>query len=488
VKNMVVLTEADLDLLKWDFQGQESITYAICGASKCENEMRFLVREVFIPEDSDYTNREPCSARTSAHFVCMVYDKAYSKGLPVVVFMHTHPHRAFFSEKDENDTETHLKVLSDFNIRVYIRIVVGEDGLVADVHNLQEGRWERSPIDYILLYKRDGIDIIVPKNSDFRPDLMIDKELHNRTLQIGGGIEHALWMVNLLKLGVIGVGGVGNAFLHIYKHLCPKSLVLIDPDRLEISNANRFLGYHHGDEGKPKVEVARRELLAFNPEMEIEVYQERFPSENTIQAAKSCDIIVTAPDNHWLRIQASRLSALHLKPLFSGGAGIYADENGKPYRLSCSTWFQLAPPLGPCLKCLGITAKHPPHIEEQVNRVKRSYIKGFRDLGATPASIITLHTQCANLLVRNILYYLSNIGDEPVPLHLVYDEINHPSFEDLTPLFPRRVECSICGDKGFWAYGDYAPRIPSKQEMQEEQEEVEALTPLLYNHSEVTNA
>jgi len=276
---------------------------------------------------------------------------------------------------------------------------------------------------------------------------------------------------------VIGTGGGGAAFLNTFKFLSPKKLVVIDPDVLERSNANRFMGYHSGDEGKPKVEVIKRELLAFNPDMEIDTCQEEFPSETTERALKSCDVIVTVPDHHWVRIKAAEFAAKHLKPLFAGGAGVYVDENNNPYRISCSTWLQLPPPMGPCLHCLGIKAELPPQYERLVYKAQRSYIKGLRDTGPTPASVVTLHNQLGNLLARHLLFYLSRIDDTSLPLHLVYDEIPL-RFEDLTSLFKQRDECSICGKNAFWAYGDFAPRIPSKQELEEE---IEHHPPLFYN-------
>ena len=477
MRNILVVTEPFSDILRWDFQDKESIKYGFCGVSDSIDERRFLTRGVIAPANKDYKDRSLVSASIKGDLVYEVYNKSHAEGIPGVIFVHTHRTAAFFSEKDEKDTETHLKVLPDFGIRFYVRIVVGKNGLVSDVHYLEKGGWERASIDYIMVYKHRGIEIVIPENSAFKPDFLIDEAIHNRTIQIGGGVEQALQMIGFLKLGVIGVGGIGNTFLHCYKHLGPKRLVLVDPDVLEKSNANRFMGYHPGDEGKPKVEISKRELLAYNPDMKVETYQERFPSVNTILALKSCDIILATPDHHWARLQASDFCSEHLKLLLSGGAGIYVDEKDMPYRLSCSTWLQLPPPLGPCLRCLGINAELPPHYEELVLEARRSYIKGFRDPGPTPASVVTLHLQCGNLLVRNILFYLSQIGDMPVPLHLVYDEIPL-RFEDVTQIFKRREGCTVCGDNAFWGYGDYAPRIPRKQEMEAE---LEADPPMLYS-------
>jgi len=474
MKNILVITENEL--LKWNFNGSESISYGICGVSECNDERRFLVREPIIPADNNYSYRDSASASVEGDFVYSVYELAHKRSLPCVAFIHTHPGKAFFSQKDDQDAERHQKVVADFGIKYYIRLVIGKDGLVASV-NSSNGS---VPIDYILIYKTKGIEVVLPKNSDFRPVASLDYELHNRTLQIGGGIDSALKTIRFLKFGVIGVGGGGSAFVNVLKFLGAKHFTLIDPDTLEKSNANRFMGYHSGDEGKPKVDVIKRELLAYDSSMDVETIQEPFPSDNTEKALKNCDIIVTVPDHHWVRIKASEFAALHLKPLFSGGAGVYVTDDGMPYRISCSTWFQLPTPLGPCLKCLGIEAGLPPMYEQMVFEAKSSYIKGLINPGPTPASVVTLHNQLGNLLARQILFYLSDISDKPVPLHLVYDEIPL-RFENLTSLYDRIDGCNICGDKAFWGYGDYAPKLPNKEEIQD-LSEVEL--PPLYDVSE----
>lgn len=473
MKNIIVITEQALELVTQDSQEVESISYALCGLSEGKGERRFLVRSVAIPRDEDYVARDLCSARTSADFVFSIYERCRNEELPVLLFSHTHPMSAYFSAKDEHDIEIHLNVLGDFRIRYYIRIVVGPDGLVADVHQRQEnGSLNREVIDRILLYKSKGIDTIIPKNSSARHEPAIDCELHDRTLKIGGDIEKALGIISDLTLFVIGAGGIGNTFLEFYKHLNPGKLIIVDDDVLEKSNANRFLGYRPEDEGKPKVDIIKRELLQWNPDMEIETYQERFPSEKSMEAFKSSDMVIPSVDNNMTRLVASRLACQYCKLLLSAGAAIYADENGHPYRLSCSVWIQLPPPLGPCLRCMGLRSEYAPEYEEMIRDARRSYIRGYRDLGPTPGSIITLHSMASMMLLRSIIYYLSSITDEQVGLVQLWDEVPQV-VQDLTPLFPRQKDCPVCGDNGYWSYGDCAPTIPTKAELEAELAESE---------------
>ncbi len=463
--NKLVLTEQHEQLITWDFDGKEKIELAIFGLSESKGERELIVSEIYSPLDEEYIHRSSGSASLRSDSVFRIYEKALVSGRRAVGTAHTHPGKAYVSNRDQQDAEKHLKVLRDFNIDFYLQIISGDEGIVAVIYRFENGEWHRDDIDYIKIYRRNGISIVLPTNSQFTPNFSVDEGIHERTLQIGGGINYALVMFRLLKLGIVGMGGVGNSVAHILKHLGVENWVLVDPDILELSNANRFFGYHQGeDDGKPKVEVARRELMAFNPEMKIDVYQESFPSEKTKQALKTCDLLIFAPDDDHIRLMGSDFASLYCKPLFTAGAAIYVDEAGKPFRISGAAWFQHAPQLGPCLRCLGIKSNHPSGIVELVDRARRSYIKGGHGQMRTPASIISLHLQCANLLVRNILYYLSNIG-ESVPLYTLFDEIPL-IISDLTSMFPRQEGCTICGSKGFWSYADYAPSLPSKKDLE----------------------
>ena len=336
--------------------------------------------------------------------------------------------------------------------------MVGCDGLVGLVH-FPDGSEE--PLDRILVLRTRGLDVRATSNGRWQAVPNFDRERHRRTIEIGGEIERALRLVTELRWGLIGAGGGGAAYLNSFKFLGPRALVLVDPDTLEPSNANRFMGYRAGDDGRAKVAVLERELRAFDPAIEVTTVQEAFPSPATEAALKDCDVLVAVPDHHWARLQAAEFAARHLQPLFEGGAGIYASEDGTPYRLSCSTRLQLPSPIGPCLRCLGVRAQLPPQYEAVVEEARASYVAGPRVSLPTPASVVTLLGQLGTLVTRQVLYYLASLGgpEAALPRHLVWDEIPL-AVQDLSALWRKDSECPICGADAPWGYGDAAPRLP----------------------------
>lgn len=456
---VTTLTVTMPDFVDWDYQGAETARYGLAGISESGRGTELLLREIIKPEPVDLVRPATGGSITvQPRFTFGVYKRAQELGLPVVISLHTHAGGAFFSGIDRDSTRRHSAVARDFGLG-YVQVVVGSDGLVASF--LKDGK--ESEIDLVKVIKPRGIALVPTLNArpgSGEPDNVLDKAAFDRTLQIGGGIEEALKLLGSLRLAFVALGGIGAAVVQTLKFLNVKRFALVDPDVLDRSNANRYIGYRSGDEGTPKVKIIERELLAYDPGIEVQTFQECFPSPATVAALKGCDIIVSTPDNNWCRLRVAEFAAQHLKPVFDAGAGIYLSEEGEPFRVSSTTRMQLPPPLGPCLRCLGVRAEHPPQVEAVVEAARKSYIKGYRDSGPTPASVATLITHIGNQLARHILYYLSGVGgnEARIPTHFVSQEITLKS-EDLSGLWSRKSECPVCGEHAQWGFGDAATRL-----------------------------
>lgn len=61
-----------------------------------------------------------------------------------------------------------------------------------------------------------------------------------------------------------------NPFVIEAMHHGFKDFILIDPDKLEEHNLNRFYGGNREDKGKFKTEILKRILTEFNPSIAVE--------------------------------------------------------------------------------------------------------------------------------------------------------------------------------------------------------------------------
>ena len=97
---------------------------------------------------------------------------------------------------------------------------------------------------------------------------------------------------------VIGVGGVGGTALESLARSGFKKFVLIDFDKVDITNLNRQILFTNADVGKEKVLVAKEHLLKINPEFQIRTINAKI-GETNIEDLNlgSVDFIVDAIDS-----------------------------------------------------------------------------------------------------------------------------------------------------------------------------------------------
>src|ERR1700722_15185379 len=96
---------------------------------------------------------------------------------------------------------------------------------------------------------------------------------------------------------VIGAGGLGSAVL---QYLCAAGvgrLVIVDHDRVEVSNLHRQPIYRMSDVGNLKTQAAREALLGANPEVRIEALCERLTPANVQRLVTGVDVVVDAADS-----------------------------------------------------------------------------------------------------------------------------------------------------------------------------------------------
>ena len=140
---------------------------------------------------------------------------------------------------------------------------------------------------------------------------------------------------------IAGVGGLGSASSLYLAAAGIGRLRLCDPDRVEISDLNRQVLYSMSGLGKPKVEEAARRLSALNPQVAVEIFEERLGGDNIDRLAAECDLIVDGLDNPETRFALNS----------------YSVERGIPYLFGAvQGWEGMAtlihPPQTGCLSCL----------------------------------------------------------------------------------------------------------------------------------------
>lgn len=113
-------------------------------------------------------------------------------------------------------------------------------------------------------------------------------------------LSHTLGGENLKKLqqvqlGLAGAGGLGSNCAQFLVRSGFKKLRLVDFDQVEESNLNRQFYFAH-QVGQLKVKALKANLLAINPDLEVEALAIAITEANAASLFQDCDAVIEALD------------------------------------------------------------------------------------------------------------------------------------------------------------------------------------------------
>lgn len=118
---------------------------------------------------------------------------------------------------------------------------------------------------------------------------------------------------------LVGMGGLNSpAALHLAA-AGVGTLGLIDDDSIERSNLQRQIIHTDSRIGEKKIDSAAKSIRALNPEVEIEVFDQRVDRDNASSLVKSWDIVVDGTDNFPARYALNQACLKHRVPMVYGG-------------------------------------------------------------------------------------------------------------------------------------------------------------------------
>ncbi len=138
---------------------------------------------------------------------------------------------------------------------------------------------------------------------------------------------------------IIGTGGLGSPVALYLAAAGIGRIGLIDYDVVDSTNLQRQIIHGTDRIGVLKVESARDRMLDLNPDIEVEVYNEPFTSENAMPIAADYDILIDGTDNFPTRYLTNDVCVFLGKPnvygsifRFDGQASVFFAKEGPCYR------------------------------------------------------------------------------------------------------------------------------------------------------------
>lgn len=103
-----------------------------------------------------------------------------------------------------------------------------------------------------------------------------------------------------LVVGVAGAGGLGSNCAMALARCGFKRFVLADFDRVEASNLNRQ-AFRLTQVGQHKVVALSENMLAVNPDIEIDIFEETLTAATMPEIFASCDVVIEAFDQPFIK-------------------------------------------------------------------------------------------------------------------------------------------------------------------------------------------
>src|SRR5881296_4350058 len=215
----------------------------------------------------------------------------------------------------------------------------------------------------------------------------------------------------------IGAGGLGSPAALYLAAAGVGTICIVDFDAVDLSNLQRQILHGTKDVGRGKLESARDRLRDINPEIDIELHQCQFSSENASEIVSKYDVVVDGSDNFATRYLSNDVCVFERKP------NVY----GSVFRFEGQTTV-FAPHLGgPCYRCL---FPEPPPPESVPNCAQAGV------LGVLPGII-------GMLQAIETLKLILGIG-EPLVGRLLHFDALKVKFRELN--LRRDPECPVCGE------------------------------------------
>lgn len=139
----------------------------------------------------------------------------------------------------------------------------------------------------------------------------------------------------------VGAGGLGSSLLLYLAAAGVGTIGIVDDDYIELSNLQRQVLYQTEHVGKRKAIIAKQQLIALNPNLNIHAYPERLHLKNAEILINQYDIVADCSDNFSTRYLINDMCFYLSKP--------YVFASISQHKGQCSFF---SAEEGPCFRCL----------------------------------------------------------------------------------------------------------------------------------------
>jgi adenylyltransferase/sulfurtransferase len=239
---------------------------------------------------------------------------------------------------------------------------------------------------------------------------------YSRQLLLPDIDEQAQLRLKNARVLIVGLGGLGSPAAFYLAASGVGNLVLMDDDKVELSNLQRQILYKVNHLGQAKSDAARKTLQALNNQITLTSICQKLDESNAHKLIENCDLVLDCSDNFNTRYTVNKLAKQYGVPLISGAAmgwqgQLCIIDNRNTH--------------APCYECL-------------FPRNNVSSLQNCDTLGVISPLLGVIGSQQA-LAALNLL-----LNSEPLPQFIKFDG---SSFSQSAFSFTTNPQCEICNPK-----------------------------------------
>ncbi|MDD5308697.1 MAG: ThiF family adenylyltransferase [Deltaproteobacteria bacterium] len=210
------------------------------------------------------------------------------------------------------------------------------------------------------------------------------------------------------RVTIVGVGGLGTHVVQQLALLGVGGLVLVDDQRLDESNRNRYVGVGPGDVGERKVDLGERLAKSIDPSICVDKVFASLVTVDAFEAVKQADYIFGCLDNEGARLVLTELCAAYAHPYIDAASDVVPASPPAYGGRVCVAWDGDG-----CAICLSVLdAKEAREdLENPEARRDRDAIYGVRRelLGHSGPSIVSVNGVVASLATTEFMVAVTGI-------------------------------------------------------------------------------
>ncbi|NWH06445.1 ThiF family adenylyltransferase [Desulfobacter latus] len=417
--------------------GEEGFAFCVARLCKRRKGSRFLL-DIPVPlseKDIEYRwTAGVALTRKGSDKLNIFSAKLAEKGY-IPVHVHSHPEGIpDFSAVDNHYEKTLSLWLKDHGQPFLISVLAPRKGIPM-ARLWHKGRRFRTKL-------RVGLKVMSKKTPPFLPAL--DR-------QRAFGPLFSTCAANL-RVGIIGVGGVGLPVAEQLARCGVRSFLLMDPDTVEKTNLNRLQGLTPKDVGRKKVDVVNGIIQRagmsvgtrpFVTTIDEDIYNASDRQKNLV---KECDLVLALTDDHLSRLVCLELALAGGAEYLQAGVDVRLGNDGAITNLMAEV--SGAESGRYCPLCLGRLDPGTASLEarkyvggEVWGKAKKD---GYIPEVASPA-VMSLNAVAAGMLVAEIQRRISGLGITD----LIQIDLNTGGSLFETDVDRKLIgDCIICGRKG----------------------------------------